>query len=99
MKEISVKNNPPKPIINLAKGCLRHNVDDRIREIKSPTLIIVGEEDILIPLKYSKILNEKIEDSGLVVMKDCGHVPPLEKPEEFNKIVMDFLKDYDGLLV
>jgi 3-oxoadipate enol-lactonase len=99
MKEISVENNPPKPIINLAKSCLRHNVGNRIREIKSPTLIIVGEEDILIPLKYSKILNEKIEGSRLVVIKDCGHVPPLEKPEEFNKIVLDFLKDYDGLLV
>jgi 3-oxoadipate enol-lactonase len=98
MKEISVKNNPPKPIINLAKGCLKHNVDDRIREIKAPTLIIVGEKDILIPLKYSKILNEKIEGSRLVVMKDCGHVPPLEKPEKFNKIVLDFLKYHDGLL-
>lgn len=99
MKEISVANNPPKPIINLAKACLKHNVDDRLREIKSPTLIIVGEEDILIPPKYSRILNEKIEDSRLVVMKDCGHVPLLEKPEEFNRVVMDFLKDYDGLLV
>ncbi|MER3445818.1 MAG: hypothetical protein C4291_02810 [Candidatus Dadabacteria bacterium] len=99
MKEISVKNNPPKPIINLAKSCLKHNVDDRIREIKSPTLIIVGEEDILIPIKYSKILNEKIEGSRLVVIKDCGHVPILEKPEEFNRIVLDFLKDHDGLLV
>lgn len=99
MKEISVNNNPPKPIISLAKGCLTHNVNARIREIKSPTLIIVGEEDILIPLKYSKILNEKIEGSRLVVIKDCGHVPPLEKPEEFNNIVVDFLKDYDGLLV
>jgi 3-oxoadipate enol-lactonase len=99
MKEISVRNNPPKPIINLAKGCLKHNVDDRIREIKAPTLIIVGEKDILIPLQYSKILNEKIEGSKLVVIKECGHVPPLEKPEEFNKIVLDFLKDYDGLLI
>ncbi len=98
LKEISVKNNPPEPIKNLAKGCLIHNVNDRIPEIKAPTLIIVGEEDILIPLKYSKILNEKIEGSRLVIMKDCGHVPTLEKPEEFNKIVLEFLKDYDGLL-
>ncbi len=98
MKEISVKNNPPRPIINLAKGCLKHNVDNRIGEIKSPTLIIVGEEDILIPIKYSKILNEKIKGSRLVIIKDCGHVPILEKPEEFNKIVLSFLKDHDGLL-
>jgi len=98
MREINITNNPPKPIINLGKGCLKHNVTDRISEIKAPTLIIVGEEDILIPLKYSKILHDKIKGSKLVIIKDCGHVPPIEKPEEFNKVVLEFLKDHDGLL-
>jgi 3-oxoadipate enol-lactonase len=98
MREISVKNNPPKPIIHLAKSCLKHNVNDRISEIKAPTLIIVGDEDILIPLKYSRILHEKIRGSKLVIIKNSGHVPPLEKPEEFNETVLSFLKSYDGLL-
>src|SRR3972149_433032 len=98
MRENNIKNNPPKPIINLGKGCLKHNVNDRISDIKAPTLIIVGEEDILIPLKYSKILHERIRGSKLVIFKDCGHVPPIEKPEAFNKVVLEFLKDHDGLL-
>ena len=98
LRELSVRNNPPKPIINLAKSCLKHNVNDRISEIKAPTLIIVGEEDILIPPKYSKILREKIQGSQLVIMKKCGHVPSIEKPEEFNETVINFLKRYDGLL-
>jgi len=98
MRENNIRNNPQKHIVNLAKSCLKHNINDRTLEIKAPTLIIVGEEDILIPLKYSKILHEKIKGSKLVIIKDCGHVPPIEKPEEFNKIVLDFLKDHDGLL-
>jgi 3-oxoadipate enol-lactonase len=98
MRENNIKNNPPKPIINLGKGCLTHDVNNRLSEIKAPTLIIVGEEDILIPLKYSKILNEKIQGSKLVIIKECGHVPPIEKPDEFNRILLDFLKDHDGLL-
>jgi 3-oxoadipate enol-lactonase len=61
-------------------------------------LIVFGEEDILIPFRYSKELNEEIKGSKLVVMKECGHASPLEKPDEFNALVMDFLKDYDSLL-
>src|SRR3989304_833593 len=98
MREINIRNNPQKPIVNLAKSCLKHNINDRTLEIKAPTLIIVGEEDILIPLKNSKILHEKIKGSKLVIIKDCGHVPPIEKPEEFNEVVLDFLKERDGLL-
>jgi pimeloyl-ACP methyl ester carboxylesterase len=67
--------------------------------VGAPTLIIVGEEDILIPPKYSKILHEKILGSKLVIMEDCGHVPPIEKPQEFNEVVLDFLKEHDVLLV
>ena len=98
MRENNIRNNPQKPIVNLAKSCLKHNINDRISDIKAPTLIIVGEEDILIPLKYSKILHERIRGSKLVIIKDCGHVPPIEKPEAFNKVVLEFLKDHDGLL-
>jgi len=98
LREISIKNNPPKAVINLANACLKHNINNRISGIKAPTLIIVGEEDILIPPKYSRILHEKIKGSKLVIMKECGHVPPIEKPEEFNRTALGFLKEHDGLL-
>ncbi|HSE83751.1 MAG TPA: alpha/beta fold hydrolase [Thermodesulfobacteriota bacterium] len=98
MKEFSINNNPPRAVINLANACLKHNVNDRISDIKAPTLILYGEEDILIPLKYSKLLHEKIKGSRLVILKNCGHVPPIEKPEEFNSTVINFLKNYDSLI-
>ncbi|MFQ5788691.1 MAG: alpha/beta fold hydrolase, partial [Thermodesulfobacteriota bacterium] len=84
MKQHSIEINPPKAVKNLANACLKHNITDRLSEIKAPTLIIVGEEDIFVPQKYSKLLNEKIIGSKLVIMKGCGHVPTLENPEEFN---------------
>jgi 3-oxoadipate enol-lactonase len=95
MKKMSSEINPPNAIINLANGCLKHNTNDRLPEIKAPTLIIVGEEDILIPIKYSKLLNQGIKGSRLVIMKGSGHVPSIEKPEEFNKIVLNFLRECD----
>ncbi len=98
LREASVKNNPSQAVINLAKGCLAHNIHDKISNIVSPTLIVVGEEDILIPLKYSRLLHERIKDSELLVIEKCGHAPPLERPEEFNSSVMTFLEKHDHLI-
>ncbi len=97
MRDFNIATNPPKAVINLANASLKHDLRDRVSEITVPTLIIVGEEDILTPFKYSKELNEKIRGSKLVVIKGCGHASPLEKPDEFNAIVMDFLKDHNSL--
>jgi 3-oxoadipate enol-lactonase len=97
-KEISISINPVESTVRLAKASKRHDLRGRVSEIKAPTLIIVGEEDILIPLRYSKILKDEIAGSTLVTIKNCGHVAPIEKPEEFNRIVLNFLKDHDSLL-
>lgn len=92
LKELSIERNTPQAVINLARGCKTLNVTERLNEINKPTLIIHGEEDILIPLKHAVLLHEKIKGSTLRVIKDCGHVPPVEKPEEFNRIVIEFLE-------
>lgn len=98
LRELSIEMNTPEAVINLSNASIGHDLRDRVSEIVSPTLIVFGEEDILIPFKYSKELNEKIKGSKLVVMKECGHASPLEKPDEFNTLAMDFLKDHDKLL-
>lgn len=99
MRETNLARNPVNAVVNLSKASMRHDLRDRVSEIAAPTLILAGEEDILVPLKYSRILREKIEHSTLVTLSNCGHVPPIEKPDEFNRIVMNFLEDHDGLLV
>jgi len=98
MKEFNMALNPVKSVVNLSRASRGHDLRDRVSGIEAPTLIIAGEEDILVPVKYSRILREKIKNSTLVTIKHCGHVPPIEKPDEFNQIVMRFLKDHDHLL-
>jgi 3-oxoadipate enol-lactonase len=97
-KDMNLAINPAESTIRLAKASKGHDLRGRLSEIKAPTLILVGEEDILIPPRYSKIMREEIRNSTLVTLKNCGHVAPIEKPEEFNRIVLNFLKGYDGLL-
>jgi len=62
----------------------------RLSRIKSPTLIIWGLNDKMIPFNYAREL-EVIPNSKLVIMERCGHTPYVEKPEEFNDIVLKFL--------
>ena len=62
----------------------------RLGRISSPTLIIWGLDDKMIPSNYAREL-ESISDSKLILMDDCGHTPYVEKPNEFSDIVLKFL--------
>ena len=61
-------------------------------KISAPTLLIWGENDTATPVSDAKIMEKKIPDAGLVVLKDCGHFSYLEKFYEFRMIVDHFLK-------
>ena len=62
----------------------------RIGKIIAPTLLVWGDSDKMIPVQYAKDYSE-IPDGELVVIKDCGHTPYVEKPMTFNKLVLKFL--------
>lgn len=64
---------------------------DRLGEIKAKTLIIHGEKDTLVPLEASREAHGLIKDSELKIMEGCGHWPQRDNPEEFNKLVSEFL--------
>lgn len=66
--------------------------------INQPTLIIWGDQDKVIPIKNGEKLFESILNSRFVVFKECGHVPPEEKPELFTDVVTEFSRDRKGKL-
>jgi pimeloyl-ACP methyl ester carboxylesterase len=63
----------------------------RLHEITVPTLIVHGAQDQAVPLACARQAHEQIKGSQLYVMEDCGHVPMLERPDEFNNAVAGFL--------
>ncbi len=71
---------------------MRHapKLQGRIASIISPTLLVWGDSDGMIPLQYAKEYSE-IPDNELVVIKNCGHTPYVEKPMAFSKVVLKFL--------
>ena len=59
--------------------------------INVPTLIVRGQEDTLIPAQDAELMHNKISGSQLFAIPQSGHYSPMEKPEEFLKIVRPFL--------
>jgi 2-hydroxy-6-oxonona-2,4-dienedioate hydrolase len=66
-------------------------LNDRLGEIKKPTLIIWGKQDGLLPVADATTFNKGIAGSQLILFDNCGHAPQFEKALEFNKAVSDFL--------
>ena len=66
---------------------------DRLGGIKAPTLVIVGEQDLLTPPWVAHEVAGRIPAALLEIMTGDGssHLVPLERPDEFNQLVMDFL--------
>ncbi|MEM2960424.1 MAG: alpha/beta hydrolase [Candidatus Bathyarchaeia archaeon] len=68
------------------------------RKILAPTLVIAGDDDILIPVEHAKALAREIPKAELLILNNCGHNCAIERPEEFNYFVLNFLQRYDNLL-
>ncbi|MDP4088299.1 MAG: alpha/beta hydrolase [Bacillota bacterium] len=77
---------------------LKPYASKRLNEIKVPVLIVLSDKDAPFNMKVAAYINEGIINSKKVIISDCGHLPFVEKPEEFNKIVLDFLEKCEILL-
>ncbi len=73
-------------------ACNEFDVMDKVNTLTLPTCIIVGEQDKLTPVKYSKYLNEVIKGSSLSIIPNAGHLVSMERPMEFNKALRNFLE-------
>ncbi len=72
---------------------LGHNAEDRLHLIPSPTLVLAGEEDILAPLRFSRILAERIPSARLEVIREAGHALIWTHAEAVNQALRGFLED------
>jgi 3-oxoadipate enol-lactonase len=68
------------------------NVVGRLREIKAPTLVVTGENDTTVEPVRQKILVEGIAGARQVVIPGAGHAVSVDKPEEFNRVLLEFLQ-------
>jgi pimeloyl-ACP methyl ester carboxylesterase len=67
-------------------------ISHKLSAINSPTLIVWGENDPVIPIKYASSFITGINDCRFIKMLGCGHTPYVETPNKFYKLVSEFLK-------
>ncbi len=63
-----------------------------LARINLPTLVIVGEDDIITPPEVARSIAEAIPGARLEVIPQAGHLAPLENPSATNRVILDFLK-------
>ncbi len=64
---------------------------DNLPNITAPTLVIWGQQDRIIPVAHAQVARDRIPNVQVHILDRCGHVPQLERPDEFNALVLEFL--------
>lgn len=78
-------------VLKMAKSAVKQNLTNEIDKIKTKTLLIWGEDDIITPPFVAKQFREKLVNSQLTFIPQCGHAPMMEYPKEFSDILLPFL--------
>jgi pimeloyl-ACP methyl ester carboxylesterase len=90
--EIMPRSNNPG-FMPALESLLDYDFTDRLGEVRCPTLLVWGREDILVPVADADEYERRIPDARKVVFDETGHMPQLERPGEFNDCLMSFVDE------
>lgn len=79
-------------VLMMAKSAIRHNMKEDLPKIKQKTCIIWGKNDQVTPPEVGQEFHKQIPKSDLFWIDQCGHAPMIEKPNEFNRTLINWLK-------
>lgn len=75
----------------------RTDTTEALSKISVPTLVLVGEHDIITPPAAAKAMHDRIQNSKMHVIGNAAHMSSMENPNEFNEHLIKFLKDLNIL--
>ena len=68
-------------------------VENRLPELRMPTLLIWGRHDHIFPASHAEAARNRIPNGRVEIFDDSGHTPQMEEPDRFNRLVLDFLRE------
>ncbi len=86
-----IRATKPEGYVGCCHAIATLNLTDRLHQITTPTLIIVGEDDPATPVAASRTIHERIKGSELVILKSALHLSNMEQSDAFNRAVTSFL--------
>jgi 3-oxoadipate enol-lactonase len=72
-------------------ACDRFNIADRVHNIRETALVLVGEHDDIIRPRVAENLKNDLPNAELAIVRGAHHAPMIEQPDEFNRLLRDFL--------
>jgi 3-oxoadipate enol-lactonase len=90
-KQRFLSQDPKSMMVALRAIVTRDDVTERLPEISTPTLVIVGDEDRDPGVTASVSLSAHIPGAHLITLPDTGHLSALEQPAAFREALLDFL--------
>ena len=69
-------------------------IGEQLKDISCPVLVIWGQDDKCLPVKFAERFKQDIKGSVLNIIPDCGHNPQEEKPKEVNELIKQFAECY-----
>lgn len=91
-----LRSTPPKGYIGCCHAIPRINTSERLREIRCPALVIVGEEDPGVPVATARAIHAALPSAELAVIPSASHLCNIEQPEAFNRTLLAFLDNVTG---
>ena len=90
----SVVNDRMKGIktVMLARSAIKHNMMNDLPKINTPVCLIWGKQDNVTPPDGAVDMNKFLPNSSLYWIEECGHAAMMEKPDEFNEILYEWLQ-------
>lgn len=85
-----IRTTPPAGYCGTSSAIPTIDATDRLHEIKVPVLVLVGADDIPMPVAFSETLAKGLPNAELVVIPDAGHLSNLEQPQAFNAALAKF---------
>jgi 3-oxoadipate enol-lactonase len=90
-----IENQPflptPHGLYHQSRAILTSDTSDRIADIQCPTLIMVGKEDLVTPVKFSRQLAQSIPNAELVILDRRGHAFVIESADTVANVMLNFL--------
>ena len=89
--EAQIRAQDPK-VVAACSRALGQRADSRelLGRFAGPAMVVVGEHDAITPPAKARVMHELLKGSRLVTVAGSGHLPQLEKPEEFNRALWEF---------
>jgi pimeloyl-ACP methyl ester carboxylesterase len=84
----------PKIILADNTAYINHDARDLMPKIRCPVLLIKGEDDWVVPLKFVEDTKKSIKNAEMVVLKGTGHFPIVENPQEFCNVSEAFFRKH-----